>query len=548
MIEKINIFKKVYIISIFHCIIMLFSIPFEIYIANGIANLTNKALNLNLNEVLSDSMKILIFTILFYIINSGANYLYKNKKSNQIHLCKMEFYSHYINQSISTLYKLENGESIEKINDDFKTVVGKYIDTYPKLLVNIIKSIIYFGLIIFKSSYIGIALLVISFIQVVPPLIIKSFMQQNYDKCRRIEAKITNYLISGYEGFSTLKLFSLKGWYLDKLKDMHKDYKRIGFLTEMTATTEEIMVTTVDHILQYGTYIIIGIIVLKMNVDYSIGIIAITLSKSFYNAVKIIVSTLPEFAVINIAEERLGELYEGDYDNKQFTAVNDLIEYRNLTYKYGENVVLNHITGSFDTSGTTLIIGENGCGKSTFMKVITGIIKVETGMIKFLGENFDYYDESLLETYFYVDQWDMNLDLTAFEIFQLNGVEIINKCLENALEFGLSEQLIRKSRVKDLSGGESKKVYLSLAFAKKVKILMLDEPTNSLDNEGKKVLKKLMQERDGNIIIISHEHDMMELADRILMVDGGEIHEYKKEDFSGMFKGDVKCFNTKYSI
>lgn len=548
MLEKIIFFNKLYIISIYHSLIMLFSIPFELYIANSIASLTNKALILKLNEVFCDSIRILIFTILFYTINSALNYFYRNKKSKQIHLCKMEFYRHYMNQSISTLYKLENGESIEKINDDFKTIVNKYIDTYPKVFINTFKFIIYLSLLIFKSSYIGIALLVISSLQIIPPFIIKRFMQQNYINCRSIEAKITNYVIAGYEGFNTIKLFFLKSWYLDKLKIMHKEYKKIGKATEMTATAEEMMINTVDNVLQYGTYIIIGIIILKTNVNYSIGIIAITLSKSFYNAIKTIVSTLPEFAVIKIAEGRLGELYEGDYTVKKFSSENDLIEFCNITYKYGEKVVLNQITGSFHTCGITIIVGKNGSGKSTFMKIVTGIIQVETGNIKLFGENLHYANESFLEMFFYMDQWDLYLNLTAFEIFQLNGGEIRNKCMKNALEFGLSKQLITESKVKDLSGGERKKVYLSLAFAKDVKLLMLDEPTNNLDDAGKKALNKLIGEREGDIIIISHEEDMVELADRILRVDGGKIYEYKKEDFPGMFKSDVQCFDTKYSI
>lgn len=73
---------------------------------------------------------------------------------------------------------------------------------------------VYFGYIGLKNIWISIILLCISLIQIIPPLIVKRFLQANYEDCRKIEAEETNYIVSGYLGFTTIKIYQLSEWWL----------------------------------------------------------------------------------------------------------------------------------------------------------------------------------------------------------------------------------------------------------------------------------------------------------------------------------------------
>ena len=79
----------------------------------------------------------------------------------------------------------------------------------------------------------------------------------------------------------------------------------------------------------------------------------------------------------------------------------------------------------------------------------------------------------------------------------------------------------------ELSGGERKKVWLVLALLKNAKILILDEPTTSLDEHGRQILKQELQKREGGTILITHESEMAAIADHVIRIEGGELY-YEK--------------------
>ncbi|MCR4926991.1 MAG: ATP-binding cassette domain-containing protein, partial [Lachnospiraceae bacterium] len=76
--------------------------------------------------------------------------------------------------------------------------------------------------------------------------------------------------------------------------------------------------------------------------------------------------------------------------------------------------------------------------------------------------------------------------------------------LKNALEFGLSEELLNKSLISHLSGGENKKVILSIILACNARVLLVDEPNNDLDLRGVEILEKMIEERKGLTVMIDH--------------------------------------------
>jgi len=92
-----------------------------------------------------------------------------------------------------------------------------------------------------------------------------------------------------------------------------------------------------------------------------------------------------------------------------------------------------------------------------------------------------------------------------------------------SVTFGLTDKQLNEMKIRELSGGERKKVFLSIAFAINPPVLLLDEPTNSLDEGGKKILWSLLKERNGGAVVISHENIFDELAEKIFVIEKGGI-------------------------
>ena len=135
-----------------------------------------------------------------------------------------------------------------------------------------------------------------------------------------------------------------------------------------------------------------------------------------------------------------------------------------------------------------------------------------------------YQKKNFPHRLFYLPQDDAVFDFTAYELYQMMIPEQIDEVIELTHEFLLSPNLIMNSKISDLSGGERKKVYLALAFVINPKIILLDEPTNSLDFESKNTLVRLLRKSEAGVIIISHEDIFDNIVDYSYIFSSGGIN------------------------
>lgn len=122
--------------------------------------------------------------------------------------------------------------------------------------------------------------------QLVPPIVVKKYLQVNYEKTREIEAQITDYVIAAYKGFTTIKLYDLKEWYLKKLSKLHKKYIKTGNEGELAGSIENSMDTLMEYILKYGTYAFVGLFIVWGILNLEIGVQVIALAGSFFLLLK----------------------------------------------------------------------------------------------------------------------------------------------------------------------------------------------------------------------------------------------------------------------
>ena len=329
-------------------------------------------------------------------------------------------------------------------------------------------------------------------------------MQVNYDDCRKIEAQITDFTISAYRGFSVIKLYQLKDWWLQKLAVYHKEYAKIGNRSIYTNTAENVLNDTISMILKYGTYFLTGIFILLKQTDISLGVQAIALSGSLFSGVISIFSTIPHLAVAKKAEARLS----GWVNKKPVSAPENLNEilFSDVTKSIAEKTVLQNMTVSFAKNHIHIIKGANGSGKTTLFRLITGLLDCETGTIRIGNARpIDFSDAVFPEKLFYLPQEDADFPFTPCTLFEFADPKLFSDTLSIAKIFRLTEKQLYETNINELSGGERKKVHLSLAFASNPEWLLLDEPTNSLDAESKTVLLSLLKQRTGGTLLITHD-------------------------------------------
>ncbi|HEM3702291.1 TPA: energy-coupling factor transporter ATPase [Streptococcus suis] len=218
--------------------------------------------------------------------------------------------------------------------------------------------------------------------------------------------------------------------------------------------------------------------------------------------------------------------------------MNNIIEVKNLTYKYNqedEHYTLNDVSFHVKQGEWLSIIGHNGSGKSTTVRLIDGLLEAESGDI--------YIDGDVLT----VDNvWDKRRLIGM--VFQNPDNQFVGATVEDDVAFGLENQGIpleeMRIRVNEalelvgmadfktreparLSGGQKQRVAIAGVVALRPKIIILDEATSMLDPEGRLDLIKIVREikdcHGMTVISITHDLDEVALSDRVIVMKQGQV-------------------------
>lgn len=189
-----------------------------------------------------------------------------------------------------------------------------------------------------------------------------------------------------------------------------------------------------------------------------------------------------------------------------------MIKIDNLTVKYGKKTVYENFSLEIGERGVTCVLGESGCGKTTLLNAVAGLIKY-VGTVSPVAVSYVFQSPRLVP------------NLTAEGNLRLVGAE--KQAAEAMLEkVGLGDKL--KAYPAGLSGGEAQRVSLARAFLKRADLLLMDEPFSSLDLKTKisimELFKELQEEEGKSVLFVTHDIDeALYLSDRIIVMRGGKV-------------------------
>ncbi len=493
------------------------AIPYGIICAKLISGIVSAAISGEVSNVLKLSVFTVLFAVIYKFALSALEMLTALKDMKASQRCKMILYNAVLRSPLNMLFSETNGEILENMTDDLNTATSAARRLYPGLVTALLTALVYSVFIGVQSPVIALAFILISLLQMLPPIIIRKYMQINYDVNRDVEAKLTDFTVAGYEGMATIKLFSLDNWYLNRMKKIHAEAQSAGRKAELTGAAQSSMDSLVSNLLQYGMYLVVGIAVFAGQSTIEAGIQAIALSGGLFGSVKAVFDCIPEFSLVQKSEERLSKWFSDS--GAAHNCVNTgpyAMSAQNVSYSYDSSMVLNNLNLNIKNGELALLKGKNGAGKTTLIRVITGLLPVQEGTIVFNGDSPSFWGDTL----FYMPQEDIVFNMTAAELCEMLRHK---PGISDFEEWGLTESLVKSSNISELSGGERKKVYLAIAFASNPKMLILDEPSNSLDSAAKETLCRKLAERSDATLVISHDDRLDSLTCNIYRLEEGGI-------------------------
>jgi ABC-type polar amino acid transport system ATPase subunit len=216
-----------------------------------------------------------------------------------------------------------------------------------------------------------------------------------------------------------------------------------------------------------------------------------------------------------------------------------LVELDSVRKSFGDNLVLDGIELRIDRGEAIVVAGPSGSGKSTMLRCINGLEPIDSGTIRFDGEEVDSSDRHV-----YGIRAQIGVVFQAFNLFphmtvrenitmaplEVKGTsrQEANRRADELLErVGIPEKADEYPA--DLSGGQQQRVAIARALAVDPKLMMFDEPTSALDPEMIREVLDVMRElaRGGmTMIVVTHEMGFArEVCDRLVFIDGGQIVE-----------------------
>jgi ATP-binding cassette subfamily F protein uup len=207
----------------------------------------------------------------------------------------------------------------------------------------------------------------------------------------------------------------------------------------------------------------------------------------------------------------------------------NLLTAKNVSKNYTNKVLLDDVDFSIDAGTKTGVIGINGTGKSTLLKLISGqdevdegsIIKGNSVYISYLPQNPEFPEDTTIIEYVLSENVKGHDKTTAKEKkYEIEGEA---KIILNKLGF-----LDITQKVSELSGGQRKKAALCACLLSGSDILLLDEPTNHLDNAMSEWLQEYLAAYKGALVMVTHDRYFLDLVcDRIVEIDKGKIYTYE---------------------
>ena len=206
-----------------------------------------------------------------------------------------------------------------------------------------------------------------------------------------------------------------------------------------------------------------------------------------------------------------------------------MIEIKNIYKKFGKLEVLNDVNLSFKKGECIALIGPNGCGKTTLIKSILGMVIPSKGDILF-------NEKSILKEFKYREQIGYMPQIGRYPDYMTVGqiIEMIKKIrnsdqvLDEDLVHAFQLEKIVDKQMRTLSGGTTQKVIATLAFLFNPEVLILDEPTAGLDPLASEILKeKIIKEKEKGKLILITSHLLSELDDlitQIIYMQDGTVH------------------------
>lgn len=364
------------------------------------------------------------------------------------------------------------------------------------------------------------------------------------DKLHGLKERVSGKFHEATANLMTVKSLGIQKNMEDSMRKLEEKYYNV-WLTNRKVSRQKTKILGVLAYIGYAFFILmVGFDVVKGNLTVGFFAIFSTYFWRLRSGLDMYSNSMSELIEIKSGVGRISEILKTEFLDRENADLHDTptswkkIEFRNVTFRYKEKIVLRNFSLTVKRGERIGIVGRSGMGKSTLIKLLLGLYRPQSGEILIDGNSLLSYKQSSLAKL-------MSVVLQESEMFN-NSLEE-NIC---AFDTGRDKEKIRKAiRVAHLqslvaklpkglqtligekgykvSGGERQRIGIARAVYRDPSLLILDEATSHLDSTTEKAIQHELHEQmhSTTMLVIAHRLSTLKNVDRIIVIHGGEIAE-----------------------
>lgn len=439
----------------------------------------------------------------------------------------------------------QKGSIIAMITSDIETLEVFYAHTISPICIAVLVSICVVGFVGTMSSWWLALVALIGFITVgiIVPMIASGKLKASGVRYRAEFAAFNAYFLDSIKGIKDIVLNNAgeerekevnkrSDVLLSETKSMKNNITKAAATTELCVSVFIIITLFIGILLVTKDVLSIGRMI--------IGVVAVFGSFGPVIAISALPGNLTQtFAsgdrVLNLLAETPVVTPVVNGESIEFNNLN----VKNLSFSYDrDTIILSDICMHAEKGEIIGIVGESGCGKSTFLKLLLRFWQKDNGQICYNGTDIDIINsENLLDNVTMVSQVTYLFDETIEDNLRIAKPNATQDELEKACKMASVHDFILslpdgyQTRVgalgDNLSAGEKQRIGLARAFLRGSELILLDEPTSNVDSINEGIILKALKEQKHkkSIILVSHRESTMAIADRVYRVEGGRMYE-----------------------
>lgn len=443
---------------------------------------------------------------------------------------------------LSSIEKESSGTFIQRIGSDTDELSkiftrGMGILTSTITDIGIFVAIFIISKIIFVYFLIGTIILTIIHLN-------KANKMNEKDKHYRYQREKTGGLIAELvRGIRDIKMLNASNSFVLEIDNNIDKLTKSQFALRNTEMNYNLLSEIIYSIIQF-ILVILMIILLKNDLlSISAAIIIYNYrTRILSNLITNIGDLLIEVKSFNLSSKRVfsllneTEFKKEKFGSKHISKIRGNFEFKDVTFKYDRNIILNHLSFKINENETVAFVGKSGAGKTTIFSLLCKLYDISEGQILIDGYDINDLDEySIRNNITIISQNPYIFNMSIKDNLRLIKSDVTLKEIKKACKLACLDEFIESLPDKydtvvgeggiTLSGGQRQRLAIARAFIQNTKIILFDEATSALDNETQLSIQKAINNLKGEytILIIAHRLSTIVDCEKIMLIDDGAI-------------------------